>query len=310
MEKENFQDKLLHWFTDKELLRNIRTATVLALILVLPIWYFAFAESLTLDALFDWKFGAIVIIITISVTLATKESKTRAFDDVMVTNESLQELEETIDNQATKIKKKDPRSKRSIKFMAQYNKDKQESYNELKTNKEIERLERLVLKYRLNGNEDKATYYERRIEHLRKNPLFDKHFEPYDLRNIIMIQKSIGKLPKKKGNTEINQNPKDLNWFVTFVSMVLRSGGVGLFGSIPIMFTESLSDIVLFYLSYLVVLAFTIISQYALTTWKMENKYKNGLETIDLIQTQLLDFLNKKCPIGEYISLDKEKATD
>jgi len=289
----NFQDKLLEYFKDKELLRNIRTGIVLALIIVLPFWYFGFKDSLTVDGLLNWKFGAIVILITISVTLATKETKTRAFDDKFLIDDELQNTQQKIESQSKEIKKKDPRSKRSINFITKYNKDQQQMYNEIKTNAKIEEYEKLVLKYRLNKKEKKAQYYEKKIAHLKQNPLFDKHFEPYDLRNIIMIQKTLGKLPKKKGNTEINNNPKQLNWFMTVLSMGVRSLGVGVFGAIPFVINESIGSILAFYVSYILVLAFTIITQYLLTTWKIDNKYKLGLEKIDSIQTELLEYLEQ-----------------
>ena len=257
----------------------------------LPLWYFAFADSLTFNALLNWEFGAIAVIVTISATMGTKEAKLRAFTDKFLTDKKLKELQDNIENQAREIKKKDPRSKRSIKFIKRFNKDKQTSYNEIKTNTVIEQYERKVLKYRLNGKEKKAQKYERKIAHLKQNPLFDKHFIPYDLRNIINVQRTTKKMPKKKGNNEINNNPTELNWFMTFISMLLRGGGVGLFGSIPIMFNESAKSIFFFYLSYIAVMSFTIVSQYMLTTWKMENSYLNGLETIDRIQQELLDYL-------------------
>jgi mannose/fructose/N-acetylgalactosamine-specific phosphotransferase system component IID len=144
---------------------------------------------------------------------------------------------------------------------------------------------------RIKGKEKKAQHYEKEIESLRENPLFDDKFVPYDLRRLINIEQTTIRIEKKKGNPDISKNPKAISWKATTIGAIARGLGIGIFGSIPFVINASIGQVFWFYVSYLFVMVFTVLSQYLLTTYIIDNAYKNGLKTINRMQKELIAHL-------------------
>ena len=304
-----FQDKLLELVKNEQLLKNIRTGAVLLLAILLPLGYFAYAESLTWESIFNIEFGALVIIVWATLQLVTKETKTRARDDRYLSKEEEKnefvDLEKEIEQNKKDIIAKDKSLKQTTRWVSQYNKEQQDLYNEILTNDTIYKLEQRARDFRLDGKLKKANALEKDIERLKFNPLVDRTFEKYDVKIIANYNTSKFKRKKNKGNSEINVDPTKMNKKMSVATLLLRSAGIGIFGAIPIVFSESIGTILSFYLIYSITLVFTVITNYLLTTWIMDKVYKPALKRIVDIQELLLENLAKV----EVIEEEQEEET-
>jgi hypothetical protein len=255
--------------------------------------YFGYADTATWERVLNFSYGAISFIVALSIMLATKETKVRAFDNAFTIDSELVESNKKTEENAKIIKKKDKRMKRSVKWISEFNKQQQEMYNEILTNKEISKLERKITALRIDGNENKAKRLERRINRLNKQPLFDKSFEPYDIKKLVNIDTSGLDKIKKKGNVEISHDPKKVSFLRGAFSSLLRATGLSLTAIIPFAWSQSFKSIVIFYLGYLIMISFTIVSQYIITTHKTLNRYKKGLFKTETLQELLIEHLEK-----------------
>jgi len=288
-----FQDKFLNIVKNEQLLKNIRTGIILTLAVVLPLGYFAYADSLTLEKVLNFEFGALIVIVWLTLQMVTKETKTRARDDKYEIEEELQELDKSIESNKKEIISQDKSLKKTTRWVSQYNKEQQDLYNEILTNDKIYEIEQKARDFRLDGKDKKAKALDKEIDKLKMQPLVDKSFEKYDVKLIANYNTSKYKRKKNKGNSEINVDPTKLNKKMGAVSLLVRALGIGIFGSIPIMFSESIGTIIAFYLMYMLTLAFTIIVNYLVTTWIMDKLYKPSLKRIVDIQELLLEHLEE-----------------
>jgi hypothetical protein len=287
------QGKILAFFDNRQLLKNIRTSSVLALLVAIPLLWFGFKDTFDFGSLWSWNFASVIVVVTISVLIATKETKTRAFDDRFLLDKELEDLQKDIEENSSIINKKDRRMKKSRNWINEYNKDQQEMYNVILTNNTIEVLEKRVRRLRIKGKDKRASSIEKHIDELKQDTLFDKHFEHYDLNLLVNINKLSTKNKKKKGNKEINDKPKSINIILAIFGIPLRAAGVGVAGTIPFMINESWKTVALFYVTYLLTLIFTIVTQYLLTTYRMDNSYKYALRKTKSLQELLIEHLDK-----------------
>lgn len=288
-----FQDKLLNIIKNEQLLKNIRSGLILALAIVLPLGYFAYAESLSIEKIFNYSFGGLVLLVWFSLQLAGKESKTRAYDDRFVVDDGLTSYKKQIEENKQSIVAKDKSLKDTTRWVSSYNKEQQDLYNEILTNDKIYDLEQRARDFRLDGKEDKAKALENEIERLKANPLVDKSFEKYDVKLIANYNTQSSGRKRKKGNAEINVNPKKTNKTFAFASLLIKSFGIGVLGSIPMVWNKGFVEIVSFYFLYLITLSLTIVVNYLITTYIMDNVYKPSLKRIIDIQELLLEHLDK-----------------
>jgi hypothetical protein len=288
---DKFQQAILDFFDNKQLLKDIRTGSILLLILLIPLFWFGFKDTLVFNSLWSWSFGSAIVVITLSIYLATTETKTRAYDDRFTLNTELQKIHNDIQDNSVTIKQLDKKIKRSIKWCNEYNKDQQDMYNEIKTNNKIDILEKRAIKYRIRGKEKRATSCDYEIDKLNDNPLIDKRFKPYDIKRLLTIEKRAIKFNKQKGDNEINSNPKHTNIGTILLGMPIRALGVGMFGAVPFIIDESPGEVILFYIAYLLTMAITIITQYLITQYKMEHGFITGLGTIKRLQEMLIEDL-------------------
>ena len=289
------QQRLLDFFTNEKLLKVIRSILIGIVIIVLPLLYFGFKESFSLQALFKIEFGIIVLIVAVSVALATIETKTQCFDLTCEEDDELPKLHKAIITNSKEIRKHDKIGKRSLKFLSKYNKEQQQMYDEILTNDKIELLEKKALSHRISGHEDKAVELEKQVKKLKKKPLRDKYFEPFSIKKILNVDKNAFKFKRRKGNSEINVNPKKINWTTQFVGVLIRSSGIGVLGTIPFAIKEEGSTVAWFYFGYILIIMVTVLSQWLLTSYTTTHSYKNGLEKIITIQELLLEELG--CPL-------------
>ena len=294
-------DKVTDKLTDVEFLKNAKRVTVGAIVLILPILYFGYAETLTLSRLLQFDFGALTVILSLSAWLITSEAKSWAFDNAFKKEEKdgneLLKLTKQAEENANAIQQKDKRMVHSTRWVAEVSKEKQEAYNEIKLQQKLSELDQKAISYRLKGKDDKAQKVERQKDKVKASGVFDKSFEPYDIRNIVLTnnesKRILAKLRDKKGNSELKSNPKKVNPIMQVVSIVVRSATVGITAVMPFVLSESAGAIFWFYIVYAVVMTFTFFTNYLVTTMKMERKHKKALKTTIQLQDDLLEYLAK-----------------
>ncbi len=288
--------------TSTEYLKNAKRIIVSIIVAGLPILYFGYADTISLEKLLDFKFGVFAVIIAISAWLVSAEAKSWAFDNAYETDEDLEKVSEKVEDNAKTITKKDRKMLSSIHWVAQFNKEKQEALNHEKTQEKIASLEERAITARIKGKEKKVKRIEAKIEKLEKNGLFAKSFEPYKLKEIVTIDTDTNnimeKLKRKKaGNYEIVSKPKKVNVFVQTFTFILRGATVGLSAIIPFALTESITTIIWFYMMYSVVLVATFTFNYLytfikMTSDKMYRSHKNTLARKTNVQEELIDYLD------------------
>lgn len=287
----DIQGKLLSFFTNEKLLRVIRSILIAIVIIVLPLLYFGFKDNFSIEALIQIEVGVLVLIVALSVFLATVETKAQCFDLTCEYDDDIPTLHKTIERNSQHIREIDKVGKQSLVWLRKYNKDQQRMYDEELTNEKIEELEKRALSYRVSGKESKAVTLEKEIKKLNKKPLRDKNFEPYSIKRILNVDKNSFKFKKKKGNAEINVNPKKVNFMTQVIGTLFRSSGIGVMGTIPFAVNENIWTVLAFYLGYILIILITIVTQWILTSYVTTHSYKNGLRMIITIQEMLLKSL-------------------
>jgi hypothetical protein len=283
-----FQEKLLEIFQNTELLKSIRTGLFITIVVVLPFYYFGYKDTFEWETLTNAQYGVISLITTLSIIMMTYETKLRAFDITFKVDKDLPKHQEDARKNAQEITQLDKTFKRTTKEVDNYNQSQQNMYNEIKTNNEIMRLENRVRSLRLRGKESKAKSIEKVVANIKENGLVDKHFKPYDVRRIVIIENNTLKLPKKKGNNEISVDPKSFNPFKSIFTSGIRGLGLGVTASMPFIINESFKTIVIFYLSYLLIIAVSMLVQYIVSSYIMQNSYKRSLTRIIDIQELII----------------------
>jgi VIT1/CCC1 family predicted Fe2+/Mn2+ transporter len=241
------------------------------------------------------------VILSLSAWLITSEAKSWAFDNAFKKEEKdgneLLKLTKRAEENANTIQQKDKRMVRATRWVAEVSKEKQEAYNEIKLQQKLSELDQKAISYRLKGKEDKAKKVEKQKDKVKSSGVFDKSFEPYDIRNIVLTnnesKRILAKLRDKKGNSELKSNPKKVNPIMQAISIIVRSATVGITAVMPFVLSESAGAIFWFYIVYAVVMTFTFFTNYLVTTMKMERKHKRALKTTIQLQDDLLEYLDK-----------------
>ena len=305
------------WLLKPESIKNARTVIVIVLVVAVPLLYFGYADSLTLTNLLSFQFGGISVVVALTAFLANKEARLRAFDNAYEMDKEkgkdkgeLEEKEDTYQEHARTIQNKDPRMKRSVEFINEYNKEQQDMYNRIKTDDEIAKLERRAVKLRLDDKDKKANKVDKQIERLKQEPLFDNKFDPYDIKEIVNANRDGRKRRKRKGNAEIKVNPTKVNPFSQGFSTFIRGLTGGVAGTAAFTLSESPSTIFWFYITYTGILAFTVITAYSITVWRTLGSYKNSLERKINIQELLIEKLNTKEAQHERTEIQHEESSE
>jgi hypothetical protein len=230
----------------------------------------------------------------VSAHLATKESKTRAYEDAFNFDESLSELYKKKNDNSDTINELDPRMHETIDIINDYNDSQQEKWNEIKTNNTIASLRDKARNYMYKGKRKKAEKIYKEIERIKENGLIDKNFEPYDIRLIVSNTDTSQKLPKKRGNTEIKENPKRTSPTSFITRILFNSLGIGAVGVFAIGFSDSFYDIFVFYLYFLLSIAFIVFINYTITSRKMDVSFRNALKRTIKIQEVIITKLKEE----------------
>jgi len=294
MNMDKIQQGILDFFGNKKLLKNIRTGAIVLLLFMIPIIYFGYRSSFTFEALLSWDFGSAIVVITLSILLTTVETKSLAYDLTVELDDEIKDIENDVESNSDKIRLLDKTGKKSIKWANHYNKDQQKMYNEIKTNDKIAVYEKRALKLVVNGKDKKAKKYDKLIKGLKKNGLKDKKFKAYDIKRIMGIDRIGIKLTSHKGDNEIKSNPKKTNLGAILLGMPIRASGIGMIGTIPFLWDGTAETVFLFYLSYILAIIITIVSQYLLTSYRTTYGYKTAIKKIKTLQGLLLIELDDK----------------
>lgn len=289
MEEEKNTHVIYTLLFSVEGIKNVRSILIAFIVVFAPLFYFAYAGNFNLETLLSFEIGVISFIVALTAFLANKESKLRGKDNAYEIDETLVKLEDEYENNANEILEKDPKLSTASKEMAEYNKEQQEMYNKIKTDEKIGKLERKVLRNRLNGKEKKATRIEKQIERLKEEPLYDRTFKDYKLDEFVNEERSgVLKKRKKKGNPEVSVEPTKSNPALQGISMLVRGFTGGAVIGVGIMFSEDIGTIIGFYFVYAIIISFTIITGYSISVFKTLNSYKRALQKKIKIQNYLL----------------------
>jgi len=171
-------EKLVSFFNDEKLLKDIRSGVALTLALTLGFLYFGFADQVSLDALLNFGIGALALISIVSVWIVRIDISFRAFDDEIGDNKPLQDDIKLMKVEQDKITDYDT----CIDYIKLYNNEQQALANKIKTEKAIMRLDNKILKAKIN--EKPYDKFEHKIVSLKASPLVDKSYKPITLKQI------------------------------------------------------------------------------------------------------------------------------
>jgi len=300
------QRKLSEFMNNVELLKNIRTLAILLFAIVGPFIYFGFVDQFTISALLRVEVTGIIVLVSFTIIIITKEIKLRAFDDEIEheLNTELKPLLEEVKNNGKDIINNDKRLDKSRYWINEYNQSQQELYNKLKTDNYIHKLERKIVSYNLVGKSNKADKIIKEIERLNKDGLTDTSFKPYKLERLIRLDKI--KHRAKKGDTELSFKPTKINWINTIINTILKSSGVGGMFAVPFLMKEDPMTIFWFYVMYIITITITIITQYLTTRYKTRTRYYQSQSRIKDLQSLLLEFLKGDDLVS---NLNEEEST-
>jgi hypothetical protein len=284
----DIQQRLVEFFTNEKLLKLIRRIGVGIIVIILPLFYFGFKDTFSLDALLTFTYGILMIIVTVSVVLATKETKDASFELTCENDKELPSTHENIESNSRVIRKLDRTGKRQQVWLTDYNREQQATYDLELTNERIEKLEDRAWRYRFAKKEKQAKKIDREIKRLKENPLRDKNFVPYSIKKIMNTDRNKFKFKKKKGNIDIEINPKKLNLKATLFSALIRSSGLGVAGTIPFIINEKTSTVLIFYAGFITLLLITVLTQWILTSYITTHSYKRGKEKVVEIQELMI----------------------
>ena len=294
-EKNNKINSIGDIFTNAKALKNARTTIIVFIVVLAPLFYFGYSDSISIEKLLTFEFGGLSVVVGLSAYITNKETRKRAFENAYDLDAELEKFEQSYQANSDKIQAKDKTMILSTKFIADYNRNQQKAFNKILTEDKIAKLEPIAIKHRINGKEKKANKIEKKIAKLHESFLFDKKFVPYAPQLIINANtnKQWNK-HKKKGNAEISNDPTKVNPAFQLFSTVARGLTGGLAGTLLITFADPFSTIFWFYLTYFSIMVLTVITGYALTIFQTLGSYKRGLKKKITIQQLLLDHIEKE----------------
>ena len=258
-------EKIMQFFNDEKLLKDIRSGIALTLALGLGMLYFGFADNVTLEALLNFSMGALAIISMISVWIVRVEISFRAFDDELDQNVELKKDVGLMKIEQNKIIDYDS----AIDYIKKYNVKQQDFANKVLTDNAIKRLENKIIQRKILGKSyDKI---QAKINKLERVPLIDKSYKPVTLKQI----KGYGKSNKSEfsGITRFVYNPRTDGNKKSLLIAPLKGFGIGGAGSIPFIVTASAKTIFIYYSILILSIGLTIISRYLKVRKNTKVKY-------------------------------------
>lgn len=277
---DELEDKQINWLDNQTILRNTRTIAFLIIILIAPALYFGIMENFTIESLLQYSFGGLIVFMTIVNFLTVMEIRTRAFEDELDFDTSIIGMENQVDDNAKIIRKDIPIA---IEKLSKYNKTIQKSLDLQKTELYREKLNRKLtnLKIRYSYSKLLKKRLERKImsvDNKIKNlqVLVEKRFKPYKLNDLITAQTSGKRI--KVGNDELERNPKKVPILKSILKMPFKGFTMSIGGLVGSLFlVDDKEALAKFYVWFIAIITFTVLSQYILTRYKTRTQYKQSL---------------------------------
>lgn len=288
-------------------LRNARSISLGFIVVLIPLFYFLIKENFNLDNLLSWEFGGIMIFTTVAAFIAVAETRKRAFEDTIDANVDISANEIIVTENGLELS---DNTLEAIPILNKYNDRLQNVYNQEKTQKKIDKLNRAIANLRIIINYAKFKLFKvivfnglfrrkqrvvrmtSKISKITETPLRDKRFKPYRLERLLSAQSS--KRYTRIGDKEITSNPQNVNVKKSMLSTILKGFGMSLGGgAIPLALGANFWTIFAFYAGYLAGMSFTVISQYILTKYKTLTEYRKALDKKMKLQEMLLKEINK-----------------
>jgi hypothetical protein len=293
-----------NWLDNPKIWRNARGGALVVVLLISPLIYFGIMDNFSINNFLNYEFGGLIIFMTLMNLLTVFEIRHRAFEDELDFDKSIVELENTLDKNGIEIRKN---ISIGIQILSEHNIKLQKSYNKQKTNLIIEKLrdKRSKLEIRITYAilfksllQRKFKRIGNKIEKLEQVPKRDRRFKPYRFDRLLKAE-NISRY-KRVGDNDTKSNPKKLPLLGSLIKMPVKGFTMSLGGMFIMLFVVN-DPVALFkfYLWFIVIMAFTVVSQYILTRFKTKTRYKRSLE----IKIQLQEIVLKgiKEESNEYI---------
>lgn len=307
--------KLL-WLDNPTIWRNARGISLGLIVLVSPLIYFGIINNFTLKNFLNFEFGGLIVYMTFVNLLTTFEVRSRAFEDELDYDNSIEDeehksivdMEIEIKDNAVKIR---PNITKGIKVLSIYNKQLQLSYNEQKTTLIIDKLKSKQdnINIKLMYSTKKIWFIKitlrtkwltwrlhrktKKIDKLSKIPKRDKRFKPYRFNSLISTS-GVSKYTRV-GDKETKSNPKKVPFLTAVLKMPIKGFTMSLGGFfVMLFFVDDPLALFKFYLWFLLVVALTVISQYIITRYKTKRQYKYSLKVIKYLQDKVIEGINKE----------------
>jgi hypothetical protein len=293
----------LEWIDDPKMWRNIRGGALAIILLISPLVYFGIIDNLSMDKFLSYELGGLVIFMTLMNLLSVVESRTRAFEDELEFDNSIITDEKTIDDNAEIIR---PNISSGIVVLSKHNKKLQQSYDEQKTTLIIDKKKSKIDRYRIKDIYAKfwftKRHYVKRIDKLEKKieklntvPKRDRRFKPYRFDRLLTSE-NISKY-KRVGDKETKSNPKKIPVVGAILKMPIKGFSMALGGMFVALFlVDDWTALFKFYLWFIAIISFTIISQYIITRYKTKVQYKKSLKIKIHLQEIVIEGIKEPAP--------------
>lgn len=298
-------------------IRRVRSIILGAIVFFLPMIYFLVKDNLSLDTLFSWEMGGLMLITTIGTMINIGETKKTTFEDTIDSKTEISNDEITITQNGEKLSEK---SVEAMPFLNDYNDKLQKMYDLQKTTKKISKLKRKIATISISLSYKKTQYFSkflkiilipvllnklaisrktnrinrknRKIEKLNATPLRDKKFKPYRIERLLRSRSS--NRYTKIGDKQIRSAPDQIDVGQTAIKMPFKGLGMSLTGgAIPLIFGANFWTIFVFYIGYGLGQLFTTFSQYVMTKYKTTHEFREAQKEKIRLQTMLLTELAK-----------------
>jgi hypothetical protein len=278
------EKKELFWLDDPKMWRNIRGGALGIVLLISPLVYFGIADNFEIGNFLNYEFGGLIIFMTLMNLLSVFEARMRAFEDELDFDNSIIDMEIKIDDNAKIIR---PNITKGITVLSEHNSKLQKSYDKQKTHLIIEKKQVKIdkLKIKLEYARFKITKWKykrklnkhnKKIDKLNRVPKHDRRFKPYRFDRLLTAE-NLNKY-KRVGDKETKSNPKKISIIGAIIKMPIKGFGMSLGGMFLMLFiVNDPVALAKFYLWFIVIIAFTIVTQYIITRYKTKVQYKNSL---------------------------------
>lgn len=283
---------MLEWFNeflnDDKLMKNVRTIIIFVLPFVLAIMYWGYISSLKFENINFKTIGALTIIYIISLHSARIDIKKRAKDDEIENDTELKDIEEQISNANFEVK----HDHFGLEFVDNLNRQIQDKANNIKTQIEINKIQRKMRKLIAHDKRTKALALQKQVDLLKENPVIDKNVKLFKYSDLITNGNdkfSKYSLDAKELNYDPSTEGNRRSLIFTTIKGVI-SGGIGM----GVSWSAGWQTVVGFFGIVIFSFAVLLVIQYPLTRYKTKERYKpNRKRKLDMIN-DMKEYINAR----------------